>query len=82
MNKKPIPSRNRRVIFEDRCSCPSCKATLYYDLLEETGFIKEFSENTNIVTCPMCDKEFVPDVTVFIEYKHSGRCRRKDGKDD
>ena len=82
MNKKPIPSRNRKVIFEDRCSCPSCRATLYYDLLEETGFIKEFSENTKIITCPMCNEDFVPDVSKFLEYKYSGKNKRKDRKDD
>lgn len=72
-----IPSRNRKVIHEDYYICSHCKSKIYYVELEEEA-IENFSETTKIYECPYCGFQDIPNVTREVEYKYSGRCRKKD----
>lgn len=79
MSKTPFKATRNKSVISDVINCPYCHATLYYEVLKNADCISKY-ENTEIITCHMCDGDFVKSVTKDIEYKYSGHCKRKDGK--
>ena len=77
MNKNPIRSRNRPTEHSTYTICKNCGKRIYYSSLHSDE-IEYFSKNTLIITCPYCYEEQVPDVSVFVDYVYSNKCKTRD----
>lgn len=73
-------SRNKQPSNIIKIKCPYCKHeyTIEEEMLDDYYTFK----NTKIHICRECGNEFINGITKDIEYIYSGRCKRKDGKDD
>lgn len=72
-----FPSRNKATIHDDYFVCCNCKKRNYYHEISD-DYVEKYSENTKIYYCKYCDSPQIPNVTRYVDYVYSGRCRNRE----